>query len=299
MKKVILTMVLALASVSALAQDAVKVYGVVDVGVSKETSTATKLTSGLKSGSFLGFTATEALGNGTSASVVLEAGVDVDTGTSSKTGTRQSYVSLANKEFGTVKLGRQLTPLYFAISAVDPQTVNLAGNFGKHLSYEQSSSNTVSYTMPELVTGLTATASYSFAEGNRRKIGASAQYTAGDLTSVLGYENVDSFSHTFLAGAVYDFKVVKTHAIYSTTKTPFTDARDVLVGVSTQYGQDTVSASVVRKLEQKYTDQNTTSVSLAYVHPLSKRTSLYTSVSHTYTKHRGLNSVNAGINMSF
>ena len=301
MKKVILSMVLTLAASVAMATDTVKVYGVVDAGVSKETGSTTKLESGIKSGSFIGVKGSEKLDRDTKVFFVLENGFDLDTGTTSKTGLRQSYIGISDDTYGSVKLGRQFSPIYDTLKSLDPMAVNLAGNIGKQLPYEKSTSNTVSYTAPTLVKGVSATVAYSFAEDSKRQVGLATSYTDGPLTASIAYANVDNVSHQTVYGATYDFTSFKGHALYANVRSPLTDSRDYMLGASVPTGSGVVSASVVRKFEYIKTGLGQTQVALAYVHPLSKRTSLYTSASHTYKqgKIRDTNAVNAGINVLF
>jgi predicted porin len=73
---------------TASAQTAVTVYGLVDAGLVQERGAAagnvTKLSSGVQSGSRLGFRGTEDLGSGITAKFALEAGIGIDTGASNQ-----------------------------------------------------------------------------------------------------------------------------------------------------------------------------------------------------------------------
>src|SRR6188768_3568280 len=79
----------ALAS-GAFAQSSVTVYGVVDVGVEQTRlspgGNTTRLSSGIQSGSRLGFKGNEDLGGGLSASFQLEMGLDATTGAAGQGG---------------------------------------------------------------------------------------------------------------------------------------------------------------------------------------------------------------------
>lgn len=104
----------------ALAQSSVTVYGRVDAGLRYVSNTdaqggsTTSVDNGALSGSRLGFTGTEDLGGGLKAMFTLESGLNPDTGTLAQGGRmfgRQAFVGLSSS-FGTVTLGRQMSPIY-------------------------------------------------------------------------------------------------------------------------------------------------------------------------------------------
>jgi len=105
----------------AQAQTAVQIYGNVDVGVQK-TSDQT-LAIGKRAANTLGFKGTEDLGDGLKALFQLEIRYEPDTGTV-ENGARplfqgQSRVGLQG-DFGTVRLGRGLTPFQEVIGSFEP-----------------------------------------------------------------------------------------------------------------------------------------------------------------------------------
>ena len=100
---------LALAAPAAFAQSSVTIYGIVDLdgqylsGHSKDVL----VTSGGQSGSRIGFKGSEDLGSGYYADVVLEGGINVDTGGSAQGGQlfgRQAFGALRTP-FGTASAG--------------------------------------------------------------------------------------------------------------------------------------------------------------------------------------------------
>lgn len=135
MKKFVAGMTALCASATPFAQTAdapaagLKVYGVADISLahyrtSGESKTAMHAGG---SGSRIGFLASEALGMGWNANARLEAGVNLDSGTSSSTNGnsnrvfgRQAYVELENKRFGALRLGRQEGPTYAFFPTYDP-----------------------------------------------------------------------------------------------------------------------------------------------------------------------------------
>jgi predicted porin len=142
MKHSLVALAVATAATAASAQSSVTVFGVVDLGVTRGSSSGngstglTHMSTGANSTSKLGFRGTEDLGGGLTASFWLEGQLYADTGTAGRpvpagnqsittpqgTGmsfTRRSTVSLAGK-FGEVRLGRDFTPSLYNLSNMDP-----------------------------------------------------------------------------------------------------------------------------------------------------------------------------------
>jgi predicted porin len=317
MKKSLLALaVLGSFAAAASAQTSVSIYGIVDAGITykNDANPAGKtigLDSGLNSGSRLGFKGSEDLGGGLSAIFTLENGFTVDDGKMAQGNRlfgRQAWVGV-NGGFGTVKLGRQLTPLYTALDQVDPFGVNLAGNAQKVFGYGtyaadplQRTDNTLSYSTPN-VSGLTGTVAYGFGEkagdnSANRNLGLGLGYSNGPLSVQFAYQRSNDFAipasmdggvaEKFTAafiGATYNFGVAKAHVAFAENK--LEDAadsmknRNYLVGVSAPVGVGTVLASYIRNDFKGEDNAASDQYALGYTHPLSKRTNLYTSFSYT------------------
>lgn len=121
MKTSLLALTLCGAAGVACAQSSVTVYGTVDVGVSKRNGTSVQV--GKRDNNKLGFKGVEDLGNGIAALFQLEIRYEPDTGTLENNSRPlfqgQSRVGLQGP-FGTLRLGRGLTPFMEAIDAYDP-----------------------------------------------------------------------------------------------------------------------------------------------------------------------------------
>lgn len=112
---------------AAIAQSNVSIYGVADVAIQNikngnPAGSRTLLTSGQAQGSRLGFKGSEDLGDGLKANFILEAGINIDTGTSAQSGRafgRRSLVGLSG-DFGSVDFGREKTINALFIQAFDP-----------------------------------------------------------------------------------------------------------------------------------------------------------------------------------
>ena len=250
-------------AIPSYAQSSVTIYGLIDTGYVLETGglagKVSKLTSGISGGSRIGFKGTEDLGGGMSAVFLLEAGFNNDTGgvgqVSASNPTplfgRQSYVGL-NGGFGSVLVGRQYTPQYLVMAAIDPfgtgyagDAANLMPNTGNAASRMD---NTVKYLTPNF-SGFTGEFAYGFGEtaGSTKtasQIGAALGYANGPLTLKLGFHSrnndtataQNSTARNTLFGGMYDFGVAKLHAMYGIDKgvnsSPLRNAGTV-VGTST------------------------------------------------------------------
>jgi len=133
MKKSLIALAVAgLMSGAAFAQSNVTISGVVDVGYSHRSDSASNAANrsafdnGIQSGSRINFSGVEDLGNGLKAVFVLETGLNIDRGGLSANGSsadrgfgRQTYAGLAG-DFGTFVSGRVYTPQFNLVTAVDP-----------------------------------------------------------------------------------------------------------------------------------------------------------------------------------
>ena len=291
------------------AQSNVTVYGLVDMGVVRESGgtagSVTKLSSGIANGSRVGFKGVEDLGGGLSALFQIENGFQADTGVMGQGGLlfgRQAFVGLTGG-FGTVKLGRQYTPIDDLVGAVDPFGNGYAGRLQNVFmkGYMSRVDNDVMYSTPN-INGFNANLAYGFGEvaGNssaNRYIGASAGYSAGPLfvrmvhqtrsdlipaaapASNTAFGNATSDKNTML-GATYNFGIAKAHTAYAVTKTEnvgttLVDATDAMLGVSVPFGPNTVMASYIRRNDKSAKNRDADQIAIGYNYAMSKRTTLY------------------------
>jgi predicted porin len=299
---------LGLATDAAWSQGSSTVYGVVDLGFVRESggpegASATKLTSGIASGSRLGFRGTEDLGDGLAAFYVLEMGINADTGALGQGGLgfgRQSMVGLQGG-FGSVSLGRQYTPVALIQTETDPFATGLAGTSANLISAggaggNNRMDNTLRYAYTAK-SGLTVDLVHGFGESDdgsrpKRQFGAAIGYVNGPVYVKLGHHNVNDAKSvpariTYL-GAKYDFGVATAHFNYVVNKGSAVfglvnaDSRDVLAGVSVPYGPGRFMASYIRKNDKTDANLDANQVALGYTYFLSKRTSLYASVARIH-----------------
>jgi predicted porin len=155
MKKLLLSLLISAGITSAYAQSSVEIYGYLDVGVvgtnyngvgtsATNKQSTTTIGQSLEGPSRMGFKGSEDLGGGTSAIFKIETGLNPDNGTLSSFNNRQTYVGLKQSNLGEVRMGTQMTPIFWnalksdagglnniigdAIWAANPQGVN--GNGG-------------------------------------------------------------------------------------------------------------------------------------------------------------------------
>lgn len=282
---------------AASAQTTLNIYGIVDAGIVSErggpAGNVTTLSSGVQSGSRLGFKGMEDLGGGLSAKFVLESGFGVDNGTmgqgvgqNGQLFGRQAYVGLSSR-VGEVTLGRQYSPHFLLLDEIDPFGTGLAGASTNLMSTTRRMDNTIKLSTPSW-SGFAGELAYGFGEvagDNKanRQIGASVGYANGPLVVKLAHhraENAlatDRAKNSLLAGK-YDFGVAAVSLGFGVNKgVGTTDSRDYLIGASMPIGSGTVLASYIRKNDRSALNADATQWALGYTYALSKRTNLYTS----------------------
>lgn len=121
------------------AGNGIKVYGVADLGIARYMTDGESKTAvhSAGSGSRIGFLGGEDVGNGMRVNVRLEAGVNLDNGALSSTNgnssrvfSRQAYIELESKQFGSFRLGRQEGPTYSFFPASDPMLMPSMDSWG-------------------------------------------------------------------------------------------------------------------------------------------------------------------------
>jgi predicted porin len=307
------------ASSAASAQSNVTIYGLVDVALVRESGGAvaggTKITSGVGAGSRLGFRGTEDLGNGLSALFLLENGFQADTGAMGQGGLlfgRQAYVGLQSSRFGMLTLGRQYTPQYLAVAAIDPFGSGYAGDTKNLITATGNGTsrmdNTAKYTSPTVsgVVGELVYAPGEVANDSKagRQFGGGLTWRGGPAMLRLGYHNrnndtatvkTNSNARNLVAGGTYDIGTNRIHLAYvvnkglnsalprnaanpygyATAPVPSLDSRDLLLGVTLPFGPHSVLASYIDKNDRTRFDQDAHQLALGYKYAVSKRTELY------------------------
>jgi predicted porin len=325
-KSLILLATLGAIAGAASAQSTVAVYGLADMGIDRQTGgvagSITKLSSGIQSGSRIGFKGNEDLGGGLSALFVLEGGIGLDTGASLQSGLlfgRQAFVGLKSN-LGAITLGRQYTAINNVVcSDIDPFQCSLAGHAFNMLSAGGTptnggngsrTNNAIKYTSPA-TTGITGELTYGFGEvaahsSFARTIGGSIGYAAGPLSVKLAHNSVNNATATQTAkvtvlGGKYNFGiaalnlgyVVNKNAFTGNSSVPMADSREVIAGATVPVGVGTVIVSFIKNFDRSGAGNDANQAAIAYTYALSKRSNLYSSYARIHN-HKPNTAGNAG-----
>jgi len=317
MKKTLVAIAALAAVTGAMAE--VTISGTVDLGFTNTTLTSATGASSVRGGVSNGINGQDALNFGVSeqlengmtayANINFQPSTDVATGPVGDSG---SGVGIKG-EFGNVFLGRTWDAVMTSIVFAQPNYGNIQGVATAHTGFASVGikSNTISYTTPQLVPGLTATVQKSYGEV-ANNLGDSttwsATYSVGGFTgSVAGQSEKEAASTTSWASALavansvagtqtitagstttargyalsYDFGMVKVFGSSITHKsTSDTDLSivDTVFGLTVPLGANTLYISSDSD-KRTNTDGTTTTTDkglrVAGTHALSKRTRLF------------------------
>ena len=301
MKKTLIALA-AFAATAAFAQSSVTLYGIADAYVGQTKgfggTSQTVVNSGGLSVSRIGLSVKEDLGSGLQGFVVVENGVNTDTGTGACN--RKSVLGLSGS-FGTVSLGNQQDPLSQVLENVlDAQSDSVfsavAGTQGASF---YTVANSVRYDTPNF-DGFSAAVQVGLGEDKNtvinpgrasRDTALNVQYANGPLALALAhgiYETNNGANNlvpvrqtgTALAGT-YDFGMAKLNLGFTNAKTKTVAGNDkgINVGVTAPIGAFTVVGQLSRN---KFTGaKNRTSFGLEGHYALSKRTTSYVGFNQT------------------
>ena len=307
-----------------------RIYGIIDSAVETARtsggSTNTRLT-GLtwaNAASRLGFDVREDLGGGLYAAARLEHGFESDTGSSSsatKYFNRGSWVSLGGT-WGELRVGRDYTPAFYVLSQGDINGLNLYGNAGTyaHLGPSNfvSSDNAVNYISPSVfntVVRASITAGDESAVAPKdagRVAGLSATYD--DRTMMIGAyhmrrrdvfpANATRTEKATLSGISARWRSdgwsLSAGAARWNPAGPDTLASGVVaswwLGASLHAGIGEVRVQGGRIVRRSITavEPRATLYGVSYLHPLSKRTTVYASYGRLNNNERGSFQLQAG-----
>ncbi|MDO4906051.1 MAG: porin [Lautropia sp.] len=291
----------------AQAQTSVQLTGSVDVALeslNKDANGGTKadlkVSDGIWGGSRFAIVGSEDLGNGLKALFNLEYRGRADTGLQA-TNTfwqGQSWVGLGGG-FGTVRLGRQYTPVHAAVQVGDVTGQSWYYSSDGLADYADRVNNSISYTSPEMA-GLTLVAAYAAGEaessvgGDFHKqndvLGIAALGKWGAVSLGLGYQTIDGADINnvkdtrqmaaslgldlgrFGAGLGYIQNELKPVS-GSSTKT-----KGAYAGVSFKVTDAGTVYATYSRNDPEGDNNNVDGVGLTYSHGLSKRTFVYGAV---------------------
>ena len=233
---------------SAFAQNSVKLYGLVNVGVGAYqpagASRIRAVNSGDMSTSFWGVSGTEDLGGGLKANFALESFVGLDTGAAGRfvgdaMFAKNAYVGLSNNSLGQLRVGRNTSQMFVSLLLFN----SFGDSFGfsptllhyyldgrdlpisktARLQNDTAWRNSVTYISP-VMSGLRLNLQGAAGEGvGLSSYAATMQYFGDPFSATLAYQAVGTDAaaptngkreKTFNAGLSYDFRVVKVYAQY-------------------------------------------------------------------------------------
>jgi len=308
---------------SAFAQGSVSIFGTLDMGVNRlKTTTAAGVTTSLTSMAgggiqtpVMGFRGSEDLGSGLSATFNLATYLSrMDAGAPGRSDIDPFWaaganVGLASVNWGSVQFGRVTTPTIVALFDTNAWlgSTTYGSAFVNHwagaVQGDTGFSNAVRYDSPR-VGGFQGQFVYSLGEerasGPDKRFGVGydwrLDYLSGPLRATLSGRSINQSTnsngreHTLLiAGASYDFGVVRAFAQYVGVKDRYTvdtanvDRTGINVGVRVPLGTAVLIASTARsKIDDVSaatpSRRNTTSIGSDFY--LSKRTDLYVAYTH-------------------
>ncbi|MEO6291387.1 MAG: porin [Burkholderiaceae bacterium] len=216
----------------------------------------------------------------------------VRAGTQGLTFNRKSVVTLGGG-FGEVRLGRDYTPTFYNTSAYDAFGTNGVGTSivaVKAWGLESESlraSNSISYFLPGNLGGFGGQVMYVMGENastgakDGNGLQARGSYNNGPISAGVAYgvtKRSAGDSKVTNFGASYDFGVVKLMGMYSQDKIATLTGKGFNVGVTAPVGAGEVRASYNSYKTDAAGTPKTNQFALGYVHNLSKRTALYTTI---------------------
>ncbi len=225
MKKIALTSTIILASIS-VAQAAPTVYGKAlltaeytdfnDKTAANKDTTTTKLVS---NSSRIGLKGSEGLTANTDLVYQLEYGIDVDADSNNRTGNQQfysrnTYLGVTNKQYGTLLAGRHDTPLKLTKGSVDVFNDYDNVSLGNVMAGENRVNNVLAYRSPKLstlpVTFMVATSlSENDDDSDYKALGTSTTKNySKDPIDTKYYGGKTNKDNAYSASAIYDEKGV-------------------------------------------------------------------------------------------
>lgn len=275
---------LAAATLSALtlggvahAQSSVTLYGVADMALAKVTGQSLRLAgvSPLTNGSSrIGFRGTEDLGGGLKASFNFEAQVNPETGAASDPFFGRAANLTLSGGFGSVLLGRTLSPGFRAVSAWEltgAANYNPVSSQFSYVGVNSRNNSQITYTTPSFG-GVTATLAHVLKGNNEdgvSKTEFNVIYRGGPLSASLAYNKLSNKDANHMVGAAYSFGQARVAASYQDA-TGAGRGKGFTLGGSVPAGPVSLILDVARDTENKDTD-----LLLEARYPLSKRTFLY------------------------
>ena len=266
----------------------------------------------------LGFRGTEDLGGGMSASFWLEAGMNNDNGTGFATNTnnqasgtgatgtgtqgltfnRRSTVSLGGN-WGELRLGRDYVPQFWNLTVFDPfGTLGVGANVAHTNAISGvtavRASNSIGYFFPRNLGGFYGQVMYylgenpdngAVTEDDGDGYGLRVGFASGPFNVAFGWgrtEYAAGDDRRMNLGGQWDFGMAKVMGQISRDRNAGIDGRGFLVGALVPVGAGEIRVAYSQyKSDGVVDDPRARKLAVGYVHNLSKRTALYTTIAAT------------------
>jgi predicted porin len=307
MKKSLIALAAMAAAGVASAQSSVTLFGIVDATVQRVVNSGganvTRLHNSGYNSSRLGFRGTEDLGGGMAASFWLEAAAATDDGSGTVTGTnnqgattggggltfnRRSTVSLSGG-FGEIRLGRDYLPQFWNITVFDAFGTNGVGA-SVIPGGAVRASNSIGYFLPANLGGIYGQVQISRGENaapgvtkdNGNGYGFRVGFASGPFDVAFGYGktnfNTGDVKQMNLGGS-WNFGVAKVLGYIEHDDAGVIDSRGWNLGALVPVGPGEIRVAVSQyRTEAPGVDPRARKLALGYVHNLSKRTAVYTTI---------------------
>lgn len=271
------------------AQSNVTVYGLIDLGIGRTVGSEHY---GMHQGaaSRLGFIGQEDLGAGWKASFHLQHRFNADTGAptnSAKFWHADSWVGLEGP-YGQVRLGRMFTPSYeYVMLPSDPfQHSRVSSNITAQTGATTSPyrfDNGINYNVKSggMRFGMTFSPNEDV-PGTENAYSAAVSYTAGNLYLAAGHENPNGANDVWnsLSARWGDDSLKVFTFLGSGTNKLNQSIRSYSIGASGNFANGMLMASYSRMNNRDLNVKVQDKISAGYYYTLSKRSKLYTNISH-------------------
>lgn len=302
---------------TASAQSTVTLFGVVDANVGWGGGSVSSIKrvgyDGL-AGSRLGFRGTEDLGGGLRANIMIEHGFKPDDGgvaSAASFWNRQVYVGLGSP-WGDLSVGRQYTPTFMVHASYDafgPQGVAaqqvLYGSMELAQPANIRANGAINYQAPNTLGGFQLQVMNSDGTGAPGKyVGVRAGYNAGgDLATDIAFGKFSNAPigdlRTVTLGARYRVGAFRFYGLYDRADSgSSSDTHGLQFSAAYTMGATVLKVSVAESVMKSATGASigtTRHYGVGFVHSLSKRTSLYSSLALLNNSNGAKMVVNGGV----
>lgn len=279
MKKFILAALVASAfGVNAYAQDSLQIYGKVRVfgeNTKVEGSKADNMLTNDKSR--IGIKGTEVLGNGLTASFVLETGVDWDSPNGTKLGDRAALVGLSNA-FGGVQVGREKHSVSWTVDKFNPFGDSVFGSARSIHAIQGSRVENAVFVNASPVKGVKLNVQHVLDEvGGKSATAGGVDFTYRDLAVTVSKFDDKVNNVSTVVGARYDLVAQGTSlfAMYSDDKVAGVDTKGVSFGVVQRLTPVLTAQVLYGEKDNAAGDTVVKATNLGLTYAFSKRTGVH------------------------